>query len=233
MVMRMRSPWARLGILVWFACVASAQNDLAKVVASSALESVVARLGQAVPDAERSSLGEEWLRKQVELACATRARVAWGTSIGDELFDAFVLPYAQANEPREDWRTDFTARFLPKVLDCKTPGEAALRLNATIFGELGVHYSTQRKRACQSPSESIEQGKASCTGLSILLADACRACCIPARLVSVTQRDLGQMIGMSRESTNKQLSAWQREGWVRLTKGGVEILSPEALDSIA
>jgi CRP-like cAMP-binding protein len=55
----------------------------------------------------------------------------------------------------------------------------------------------------------------------------------PARLVSVTQRDLGQMIGMSRESTNKQLSAWQREGWVRLTKGGVEILSPEALDSIA
>ncbi len=185
MVMRMRSPWARLGILVWFACVASAQNDLAKVVASSALESVVARLGQAVPDAERSSLGEEWLRKQVELACATRARVAWGASIGDELFDAFVLPYAQANEPREDWRTDFTARFLPKVLDCKTPGEAALRLNATIFGELGVHYSTQRKRACQSPSESIEQGKASCTGLSILLADACRACCIPARLVSV------------------------------------------------
>lgn len=54
-----------------------------------------------------------------------------------------------------------------------------------------------------------------------------------AQLVSVTQRDLGQMIGMSRESTNKQLSAWQREGWVRLVKGGVEILSPGALEDIA
>ena len=37
--------------------------------------------------------------------------------------------------------------------------------------------------ANQSPKESIEQGKASCTGLSIVLADACRAVCVPARLV--------------------------------------------------
>ncbi|MFM8681534.1 MAG: helix-turn-helix domain-containing protein, partial [Alphaproteobacteria bacterium] len=54
----------------------------------------------------------------------------------------------------------------------------------------------------------------------------------PARLVAVTQRDLGQMIGMSREGTTKQLSAWQREGWVRLVKGGVEILSPDSLEAI-
>lgn len=55
----------------------------------------------------------------------------------------------------------------------------------------------------------------------------------PARVVAVTQRDLGQMIGMSRESTNKQLSAWQREGWVRLAKGGVEILAQAELEAIA
>ncbi|MBM4060524.1 MAG: hypothetical protein FJ265_05440, partial [Planctomycetes bacterium] len=79
----------------------------------------------------------------------------------------------------------FAARFLPEVADCRTPGEAARRLNETIFAELKVRYSTARRRADQAPSESIAQGLASCTGLAILLADACRACCVPARLVSV------------------------------------------------
>lgn len=54
-----------------------------------------------------------------------------------------------------------------------------------MFRELNVHYSTQRRAADQCPSDSIAQGKASCTGLSILLADACRAVCVPARVVSV------------------------------------------------
>ena len=55
----------------------------------------------------------------------------------------------------------------------------------------------------------------------------------PARSVAVTQRDLGQMIGMSRESTSKQLAAWQREGWVKLAKGLVEISDPEALGALS
>src|SRR6478752_4758171 len=48
---------------------------------------------------------------------------------------------------------------------------------------LKVGYSTERRAANQSPSESRESGKASCTGLSILLSDACRSVGIPARLV--------------------------------------------------
>lgn len=51
--------------------------------------------------------------------------------------------------------------------------------------------------------------------------------------VDVTQRDLGSMIGMSRESTNKQLRSWERKKWVRLERGGVVILSAEALETIA
>ena len=53
------------------------------------------------------------------------------------------------------------------------------------FGQLSVKYSTARKRANQSPKESIEQGLASCTGLSILLADACRSVGVPARLAGI------------------------------------------------
>lgn len=53
------------------------------------------------------------------------------------------------------------------------------------------------------------------------------------RKVSITQRDIGQIIGMSRESTNKQLRAWAERGWVRLERGAVTILKPEALAETA
>ncbi|MCB9877282.1 MAG: hypothetical protein H6835_06730 [Planctomycetes bacterium] len=125
------------------------------------------------------------LIENVQLAHRARAAVRWGAALSDALFHDDVLPYAQANEQREAWRPAMVERFLPLVKDCGTPGEAALLLNKTIFDQLNVHYSTGRRRADQAPSESIAQGKASCTGLSILLADACRACCVPARLVSV------------------------------------------------
>jgi CRP-like cAMP-binding protein len=51
--------------------------------------------------------------------------------------------------------------------------------------------------------------------------------------VAVTQKDLGNIIGMSRESTNRQLRLWEEQGWVRLERGGIVILSAEALERIA
>lgn len=54
----------------------------------------------------------------------------------------------------------------------------------------------------------------------------------PSARVAITQRELGQMIGMSRESTNKQLQDWQRRGWVRLVKGGVELVDRDALQEM-
>jgi CRP/FNR family transcriptional regulator, cyclic AMP receptor protein len=53
------------------------------------------------------------------------------------------------------------------------------------------------------------------------------------RKVAVTQKDLGNIIGMSRESTNRQLRIWQEQGWVRLERGGIVILSAKALERIA
>jgi CRP-like cAMP-binding protein len=55
----------------------------------------------------------------------------------------------------------------------------------------------------------------------------------PVSTIAVTQRDLGQMIGMSRESTNKQLQAWQRQGVVELVKGGIELRAPDRLADLA
>jgi CRP/FNR family cyclic AMP-dependent transcriptional regulator len=53
------------------------------------------------------------------------------------------------------------------------------------------------------------------------------------RKVAVTQKDLGNIIGMSRESTNRQLRIWEEQEWVRLERGGIVILSVTALERIA
>jgi CRP/FNR family transcriptional regulator, cyclic AMP receptor protein len=53
------------------------------------------------------------------------------------------------------------------------------------------------------------------------------------RKVVVTQKDLGNIIGMSRESTNRQLRIWEEHKWVRLERGGIVILSVTALERIA
>jgi CRP/FNR family cyclic AMP-dependent transcriptional regulator len=53
------------------------------------------------------------------------------------------------------------------------------------------------------------------------------------RKVTITQREIGQIIGMTRESTNKQLRLWEEAQWLRLERGGVTILAPEKLEVIA
>ena len=55
----------------------------------------------------------------------------------------------------------------------------------------------------------------------------------PGRKVAITQRELSQIIGRSRESTNKQLRAWAKRGWIRLERGGVSLLTPSKLAAIA
>jgi CRP/FNR family transcriptional regulator, cyclic AMP receptor protein len=51
----------------------------------------------------------------------------------------------------------------------------------------------------------------------------------PAQKLKVTQRDISQLIGVSRESANKQLRGWQRRKWLKLERGGLTILAPDAL----
>ena len=51
--------------------------------------------------------------------------------------------------------------------------------------------------------------------------------------IALTQRNLSEMIGMSRESTNKQLRAWEKQNLIALQRGGLVITAPEALEEIA
>ena len=55
----------------------------------------------------------------------------------------------------------------------------------------------------------------------------------PTGKVAITQREISQIVGRSRESTNKQLRAWAKRGWIRLERGSVTVLKPEKLSEVA
>ncbi|MGI9515829.1 MAG: transglutaminase-like domain-containing protein [Pirellulaceae bacterium] len=155
----------------------------------SALQQVTPEHRQALefliehmPEGDLRSLSAEFLIDNIELAYTAIDQVPWGEQIPDSIFLNDVLPYASVDETREAWRKEMMDRCLKIVTDCQTPGEAAQKLNRELFPLINVRYATSREKANQSPSESMDQSVASCTGLSILLTDACRSVGVPARL---------------------------------------------------
>jgi hypothetical protein len=158
-----------------------------------------------MPETDLKTLSAEFLLENCEYAYRALSEAAWSDQLPEEVFFNNLLPYANINERRDRWRVDFYNRFKPWVADDKTPSEAAAILNQKVFPELGVKYSTKRKKADQSPYETLETGLASCTGLSVLLVDACRAVGIPARIV-------GTPLWSDRSGNHTWVEIWD-EGW--------------------
>jgi hypothetical protein len=158
-----------------------------------------------MPETDLKTLSAEFLLENCEYAYRALSEAAWSDQLPEEVFFNNLLPYANINERRDRWRVDFYNRFKPWVADAKTPSEAAAILNQKVFPELGVKYSTKRKKADQSPYETLETGLASCTGLSVLLVDACRAVGIPARIV-------GTPLWSDRSGNHTWVEIWD-EGW--------------------
>ena len=125
------------------------------------------------------------LETNLRHALRARREFPWARTLSDAQFHNDVLPYATLDETRESWRPEFYEKARAIVAGCATAGEAAQALNAKFFHAINVHYNTGRKSPNQSPSESIAQGRATCTGLSIILVDACRAVGVPARIAGI------------------------------------------------
>jgi dienelactone hydrolase len=140
-------------------------------------------LVEHMPAKDKESLTAEFLTGNLDLAFQARAEFPWAKAVPEEIFLNDVLPYAVFDETREAWRADYLEKARPLVKDAKTASEAVQALNRGFFNIVNVHYNTGRKRPNQSPSESAKLGMATCTGLSIILVDACRAVGIPARAV--------------------------------------------------
>jgi hypothetical protein len=139
-------------------------------------------LVEGMPEKDLKGLSKAFLVENLDLAMKAREDYPWAKDVSEELFMNDVLPYASLDETREAWRPDFYKRSAAIVKDCETAAEAVQALNREFFKEYNVHYNTGRKAPNQSPSESKALGMATCTGLSIILVDACRAVGVPARV---------------------------------------------------
>lgn len=56
---------------------------------------------------------------------------------------------------------------------------------------------------------------------------------MPTQKLAITQREISQIVGRSRESTNKRLRAWAKRGWIRLERGSVTVLKADKLVELA
>ncbi|MCP5537400.1 MAG: hypothetical protein H7A51_14355 [Akkermansiaceae bacterium] len=138
-----------------------------------------------MPKQDRGTLSLELFRENLEQAYIAREQYPWAKALPKELFFNDVLPYALIDETRDPWRKRLRELYEPKVKDCKDIREVSEVIGGQIVKLTGVNYDTKREKACQSPAESLRQGMASCTGLSILMADSLRACGVPARLAGI------------------------------------------------
>lgn len=148
----------------------------------------VAALLAEMPECDYADVNPVHLLQHVRYALKARSEIPWKDQISEDLFLRYILPYWGVNEKRDPWRKFFYDKFMPEVRELKTPSEAVKYLNDHVFKELNVTYdAVKRPKADQSAMESIEASYASCTGLSVILLDACRACGIPARFTGCPQ----------------------------------------------
>ena len=136
-----------------------------------------------MPEADRDTMSLALLAENVRLAHQVRKQYPWTQDLPEEVYLTDVLPYYVVDEVRDAWRKELYELFAPAVDTCSTLEEAIRAVNSNIPELTGVHYNTLREKTNQSPRESMRQGMASCTGLSILLVDALRSVGIPARFV--------------------------------------------------
>ena len=148
----------------------------------------MAALVAEMPECDYADVEPFQLLEHVRYALKARREAPWRDQISEDLFLRYILPYWSVNEKRDPWRKMFYDKFMPAVRECKTASEAVKYLNDHVFKELNVTYdAVKRPKADQSAQESIAASYASCTGLSVILLDACRACGIPARFTGCPQ----------------------------------------------
>lgn len=160
------------------------RNELEKVLREipKEMREGTAFLIAYMPKNDLTTIKSELLSRNIKKAYQARSTFSWAKEIPDSIFLNEVLPYRVFSEDLDDWRGNFYDRFSKYVANSKTMKDAIAAINKNIRDEVKVDYNTQRKKADQNPAESMSQGMASCTGLSILLIDALRSVGIPARI---------------------------------------------------
>jgi hypothetical protein len=191
---------ARVSVMPGWAC--------ALTMVPAEQKTALQKLIEGMPERDRQKLSANYLLRNTSLAVEAKQKAPWGATIPDDIFLNYVLPYSAIGEDVDDFRADFRARFLPVVEGIQKSGDAAHKINTVLWKMLDVVYSPKRDKPDQRPYHSMRIKIASCTGLSILLIDACRSVGIPARFVGC--------FWANNAGNHSWVEVWQEGQWYHL-----------------
>jgi len=132
---------------------------------------------------------EEFFKINAELALKTK-QLPYAKQVSQSMFLTYVLPYRHFDEPVDDWRPKMYETLLPYVKGKQTLQDAAEALFPAWGNAFGkqLQFKGNMTPQCMAPlTETLAKGYASCTGMSIFLADCMRAVGIPARIVGTSE----------------------------------------------
>lgn len=134
-------------------------------------------------------LGVGLVSPTIQLALQAKIDYEWTDALPKEIWQEYVLNYANVNEPRNNWRPVLHEYLSPLVENVTSIDEAVIELNAHMWQILAP--KNRRRIVFQSGSTPLIMdtfsvmaiGHASCSGISIMFVNGLRAVGVPARLV--------------------------------------------------
>ncbi|MCP4838200.1 MAG: transglutaminase domain-containing protein [Planctomycetes bacterium] len=190
------------------------QADRADATAQADVDLLVSRLRpEDDVDRERLAHHAQVMRRAWQTS-------SWSQDISEALWQDAILPPTNVSEQFEDWCDLLMERLDGVAADAVTIEAAVRQLNAAIGETLAVHYHPTKRRAPdQGPLETMELGWSSCTGLSILLVDACRTRGIAARVA-------GTPLWVNESGNHTWVEVWADGAWHH-----VEAADPNSWDA--
>ncbi|MDG1839101.1 MAG: transglutaminase-like domain-containing protein [Phycisphaerales bacterium] len=211
----------------WWCCVATIFTVVVTVgcqrsvkVGSTPHDADVAFLNAHMPASEVDRVSQARLSHHANVMRTAWKGSPWQEDVDVTLWREAILPPTHVSERCEDWCDVLIERLQGVDTSGKTVKQAVSTLNAAIGDTLDVQYHpTKRRVPDQGPLETMELGWSSCTGLSILLANACRTRGIPARLA-------GTPLWVDDSGNHTWVEVWADGRWHH-----VEAADPNSWDS--
>lgn len=150
--------------------------------------------------------------RNAEFAMKARDELSVTAKVSEELFLHAVLPYQHFDEPLDDWRPSFFQRLMSHksirlASTLKELAEAVIPLAFTGLGNTVAFKSNFTPQAMAPISETLHFGHASCTGMSILVANALRSVGVPARIAGIAEWNRPE------GGNHNWVEVWTGDGW--------------------
>jgi len=134
---------------------------------------------------------DAYMRLNADTALRARNELSVAGQVPMNLFLQEVLPPVHVDEPLNQWRPLFYEKLKPVVEGASTLMEVANRVIPRVWdGTLGkkLEFRGDNTPQVMAPvTETLAKGYASCTGMSILAANALRSVGVPARIVGTSK----------------------------------------------